>query len=190
MVKLKILSLFLSAWFILASCSGTDTGKSKDTSLKFIPVKIKDKKSISSYDGDLHRDIYIYTERVLIKNPPTDLEELKKVMINYRNKKGVPLDKLDTDLYSMGFYRYTDDTSYFLTHESYDTWDGQTKYLGSQEQDFLGFVFSERCPADTTQWQTHVLWTIPNEEKLKKDGFYELKQENIIPCPKPKDPYQ
>ncbi|TWP26144.1 hypothetical protein ETU09_10615 [Apibacter muscae] len=184
MVKLKTLRLIFYSLIILISCSGT---KNK---IEFVPVNRKDKKSISSFSGDLERYIYIYTERVLIKNPPTDLEELKKLMINYRNKKGVPLDKLDTDLYSMGFYRYTDDTSYFLTHESYDTWEGQTKYLGSQEQDFLGFVFSERCPADTIQWQTHVLWTIPDQEKLKKDGFYELKQENIIPCPKPKDPYQ
>ncbi|TWP26141.1 hypothetical protein ETU09_10600 [Apibacter muscae] len=190
MAKFKILSLFLSAWFILASCSGTDTGKSKDTSLKFIPVKIKDKKSISSYDGDLHRDIYIYTEDFLIKNPPTDLEELKKIMIDYRNKKGVRLDKLDTDEYGMTFHRYTDDTSYFLNHISYDTWDGQTKYLGSQEQDFLGFIFSKRCPADTTQWQTNILWTIPNEEKLKKDGFYDMGKDTLIYCPKPKDPYQ
>lgn len=87
MVNLKILSLFLSAWIILASCSGTDTGKSKDAYLNFVSVKIKDKKSISNYDGDLLRDIYIYSEDFLIKNSPTDFEELKKVMLDYRNKK-------------------------------------------------------------------------------------------------------
>ncbi|TWP22974.1 hypothetical protein ETU10_10310 [Apibacter muscae] len=184
MVKLKTLRLIFYSLFILISCSGTQN------KIEFVPVNRREKKFISSYSGDLHRDTYIYRERILIKKPPADLEELKKAMMDYRNKKGVPLDKLDTDEYSMNFYRYTDDTSYFLNHISYDTWDGQTKYLGSQEQDFLGFVFSERCPADTTQWQTHVLWTIPDQEKLKKDEFYELKQENIIPCPKPKDPYQ
>ncbi|TWP27985.1 hypothetical protein ETU08_09720 [Apibacter muscae] len=161
MVKLKTLSLIFYSLFILISCSGTQN------KIEFVPVNRKDKKSISSFDGDLHRDIYVYRERILIKNPPTDLEELKKVMIDYRNKKGVPLDKLDTDEYSMNFYRYTDDTSYFLNHISYDTWDGQTKYLGSQRQDFLGFVFSERCPSDSTHWRTDLLWYIPNKEKLE-----------------------
>ncbi|TWP26143.1 hypothetical protein ETU09_10610 [Apibacter muscae] len=184
MVKLKILSLIFYSLFILISCSGT---KNK---IEFVPVNRREKKFISSYSGDLHRYTYIYRERILIKNPPADLEELKKVMIDYRNKKGVPLDKLDTDLYTMNFYRYTDDTSYFLNHISYDTWDGQTKYIGDQEQDFLGFVFSERCPADTTQWLTKILWSIPNEEKLKKDGFYDMGKDTLIYCPKPKDPYQ
>lgn len=117
--------------------------------------------------------IYSYAETILVKNPPKDKAELKKAMLEYRDKYGVPYDSVmqhtNVDFYIMSFYKYNRHTSYFIKHKgSGEPFSKQS--LGYNEMDYLGSVTCWPCENDRNKRLVTIDINIGGAEHYKETG--------------------
>lgn len=109
--------------------------------------------------------IYVYSECVLINNPPGNKDSLKKIMFAYRDSVGSNIDTLNKryGVYNMNFYEKTSSTSKYL-HSKREYYLSTRSNLSSESENFLGGILSERCNNDSTKWLSKIYLVLKADE--------------------------
>ncbi len=137
---------------------------------------------------------YYYGENFLIDHPPKNNDELKRVIIQYRDSMGKNVSVLDEKYgaYCIYFYRKTSNTSYFIDHEE-DYGGFSVEVINDYKQDYLGSICYERCKDDSTKWLSTIYLVLKADEygvlesrtdTLKnecKEGVGKEKKEYVYP---------
>jgi hypothetical protein len=118
---------------------------------------------------------YYYT--VLIKNPPENVNSIKKVMVQYFIEKESYINSIDivNHLSSVDFYKYTCETGYFIDHAEDKSGGFSDNTIDMYQDASIGFISARYpCANDSTKYKD--IMEIRNEKRdtlrLECDGVY------------------
>ena len=91
---------------------------------------------------EYNKKVGIQYHTVLVKNPPSSKEDIKKMIISYYKNTiiGKPI-KSDIYIYSISFYRKTDATSYFINNKE-DPGGFSSNYIDDCEASEYYFIYT------------------------------------------------
>lgn len=140
-----VLTLTIILCVFLGSCKNK-TPQQESTKLELIPIPLSKYKVNSNFDGKLRMG-----ETVLVKNHPSNEDALIKMMFNYQQEYCTPIDSF-SELYFIGFYKYTPETKQYLTKKvRSDGW-GNSFELIDENKFEIGVIFISPNHEKSPNW--------------------------------------
>jgi len=133
------------------------------------PLKIVELDKFETFYGK-HDDRYYFT--VLIKNPPKNADELKKVMQQYYNEKTQHINAVDKGCYvgKVKFYKYMRRTAYFKDNDE-DNTGFSIAYLDLYRDTWIGYIEARQpCGGDSTKYEDRIYMYDKNGKLLFYGG--------------------
>lgn len=120
-----------------------------DTVGKYRIIELDKLTSVSEKQG-MRR--YHYT--VLVKNPPANIDSIRKMMVSYFFEKSTCVNSIDSGAHIglINFYRYSRKTAHFIKHdEDYGGFSSRT--LDMHQDQGIGFILIHYpCACDSTRY--------------------------------------